>query len=88
MEINNGVEIMNTSEYLDAVSNENMVDIYMDIQCGGVTPYLMYGFDGESWYTLTERYWRPIYVKDFESFLNYIKENSVFYHGSSLVKLK
>lgn len=82
------VKVIDWSEVPDIAKKENMVDIWIAFEDRGLSCHFTYGFNGEQYYSLGDRYWHPLYIKTYERFLEYIDEENLYYNGTVLVKVK
>ena len=82
------MNIINFEDISSLAYKEGMLSVWIEFENNGLFTHLTYGFDGEKYYTLGEGVWNPMYVKTYEDFINRIEENSVFYEGSCLLKIK
>lgn len=81
------VEIKTVEEWVSYISNEKMDEIWLLVEKNDLGVYSLFGREGENFYRGGGRYWDPIYRKNYEDFLEYIKDFGVF-DENSLVKIK
>lgn len=82
------MNIISFDDIITMSKKENMVDIWIEFENNNLYTHRTYGFDGEQYYSLGDRYWNPLYVKTYENFIDFVKRESVFYDGSCLLKIK
>lgn len=82
------MKVISLNDYIQIAKNETMIEIWLSCEVDRLSAYLVYGFDGKSYYSLVDDWWEPIYRYNYEDFCEYVKSCNVFYNETMLVKLK
>ena len=83
------VSVIDVEDWLGFVYNEEMDEIWLEVESDDLGVNFWYGRCGDKFYqSVGGGYWSSIYRDTYEDFLKYIEECSVFNGGSSLVKIK
>ena len=75
-------------DVLDVAEKENMLEIWMEFENESLSGIFTYGFDGGSYYRLMDRFWSPLYINNYEKFIEYVEKQTHHYNGSCLLKIK
>ena len=75
-------------EVLNVAEKENMLEIWMEFENESLSSIFTYGFDGRSYYILMDRFWSPLYINNYEKFIEYVEKQTHHCNGSCLLKIK
>ena len=82
------MNILSYEDLLQIANKEQMLEIWIEFAKESLCTHRTYGYDGKSFYILGERVWNPLYIKSYDNFIEYLEQESVFYDGSCLLKIK